>query len=122
MNTLTSIPRRRLWSVACTALACLLGAVQVPANAPAPRSVTVSFRDLDLTTTAGASTLYERLKGAARSVCDQPRIGLQGFREWHACYDTALNDAVAKVNSPLLIAMHRGHGKAPATVTAMLAK
>ena len=122
MNTLKSIPSGRFWSVACAALACVLCVAQVPAGEPGPRSVTVSFRDLDLTTVTGARTLYQRLKNAAQSVCDQPRIGIEGYRVWHACYDTALSDAVAKVNSPLLIAMHRGHGKVPDTATAMLSK
>jgi len=122
MSTFKSNRFRTSWPVACASAAFLVGAAQAPAGEPAPRSVTVSFRDLDLTTVAGASTLYQRLKNAAQSVCDQPRIGTEGYRVWHACYQTALSDAVAKVNSPLLLAMHLGHGKVPDTATAMLAK
>jgi UrcA family protein len=121
MNTLKSIHSRKSWSVACVSAACLLGAAQVPAGASAPRSVTVSYRDLDLTTIAGATTLYQRLKTAANTVCDSPGFGLSSYQEWHSCYKAALSNAVAKVNSPILIAVHRGQGKAP-TTTAMLTK
>ena len=120
MITLISLPSRRFWPVACASLACLLGAAhQVSATPPATRSVTVSYRDLDLKTIEGARTLYQRLKGAARTVCEGSGVGgVQDVVGFRACFDAALSEAVAKVNTPFLTAMH---GKAP-TQTAMLSK
>ena len=52
------------------------------------RSETVSYRDLNLSTIEGATALYLRIKRAANHVCDE------------SCYQAAIADAVAKVNSP----------------------
>ena len=59
----------------------------------------------------GAIKLYERLKGAARTVCDGPLTGVAAYQEWRSCYDAAVADAVAKVSSPLLTAVHCGPAK-----------
>ena len=109
---LKSIQSSSLWSAALTSVVCLLGATEASAGPPtATRSVTVNFRDLNLSTIEGAVTLYQRLKGAARSVCDGPGTGAAAYREWRSCYDAAIADAVAKVNSPLVTAVHRGPNK-----------
>jgi UrcA family protein len=122
MNVFKRIHPSTFCSVAFTSIACLLGATQAPAGpAVDGRSVTVNYRDLNLSTIAGATTLYQRLQGAARSVCDGPSGGLHAYQEWRSCYEAAIADAVAKVNSPLLTAVHRGPAK-NAQVTAMLTK
>jgi UrcA family protein len=119
---LKSIQHSSLWSVAFTSLVCLLGASGASAGQPsAARSVTVNYRDLNLSTIEGAITLYERLKGAARTVCNGPLTGVDAYREWRGCYDAAIADAVAKVNSPLLTTVHRGPNK-DATTVALLTK
>jgi UrcA family protein len=111
-----------LWSVAFTSVVCLLSASEASAGAPnTARSVSVNYRDLNLSTIEGAITLYERLKGAARTVCDGPMTGVAAYREWRSCYDAAIADAVAKVHSPLLAAVHRGPNKDPTSI-AMLTK
>ena len=122
MNIYTSTRRPAFCSVAFTSIACLLGAAQASADpAVGGRSVTVNYRDLDLATIAGATTLYQRLQGAARSVCDGPATGLHAYQEWRSCYQAAIADAVAKVNSPLLTAVHRGPDK-NANITAMVTR
>lgn len=122
MSILKSIQRSSFWSVALTSATCLLGAAQVSADpGVGRRSVTVNYRDLDLSTIEGATALYQRLKGAARSVCDGPSTGVAAYQEWRHCYEAAMADAVAKVNSPLLSALFHGPGK-EATTTAMLPK
>jgi UrcA family protein len=81
-------------------------------------SVKVSFADLNLSSEAGAATLYQRIRGAARTVCS-PNPGErppERYRDWKQCYETAINNAVGKVNSPLLSALHSS--KAPATAAA----
>jgi UrcA family protein len=119
---LTSIQQSSLWSVAFTSVVCLLGASQASAGAPSTaRTVSVNYRDLNLSTIEGAITLYERLKGAARTVCDGPMTGVAAYQEWRSCYDAAIADAVSKVNNPLLTSVHRGPNKDAATI-AMLSK
>ena len=63
---------------------------------------TVRFRDLDLSTTVGAQTLYERIKTAARNVCSE-----EDYMFIRKCRARAVADAVAGVNSPLLSNVHR---------------
>jgi UrcA family protein len=101
---------------------CLLSASEASAGPPgAARSVSVSYRDLNLSTIQDAITLYERLKSAARTVCDGPMTGVAVYQEWRSCYDAAIADAVAKVNGPLLTSLHRGTNK-DTTAIAMLTK
>jgi UrcA family protein len=123
MNILKSIQRSTLGSVAFTSVVCLLGAAQASSAAePAgSHSVTVNYRDLNLSTIQGATALYQRLTRAARSVCDGPETGVHAYQEWKSCYQAAMADAVAKVNSPLLTTLYRGPDK-DSNVTAMLTK
>lgn len=63
---------------------------------------TVSFRDLDISTSTGAAALYDRITAAARQVCRDT-----DFASIHACRARAVDDAVKGVGSPLLISIHR---------------
>ena len=83
------------------------------------RSVTVSYADLDLSSPAGAQTLYRRIQGAAQQVCGYAGADVIEQAIWKSCYRSAVGDAVKKVNEPLLTAVHAGK---PAPVTAMLQK
>jgi UrcA family protein len=83
------------------------------------RSVTVSYSDLDLSSPAGAKTLYRRIQGAAEQVCGHPGADVIEQAIWRSCYRSAIGNAVRKVNDPLLTAVHAGK---PAPVTAMLQK
>jgi UrcA family protein len=122
MNILKSIQRSTFCSVAFTSVVCLLGAAQASgAELGGAHSVTVNYRDLNLATIQGATTLYQRLTLAARSVCDGPETGVHAYQEWKSCYQAAMADAVAKVNSPLLTTLFQGPDK-DANVTAMLSK
>ena len=78
-----------------------------PASA-STRSVTVRYVELDLSRSAGAQVLYNRIQQAALQVCN----GFVGpFSEMHTraspCYKDAVENAVAQVNSPQLSAIHR---------------
>lgn len=69
-----------------------------------PEAVTkkVRFADLDLSTAAGARTLYGRITGAASLVCRyEPSLKLE--RE---CQARAIDDAVRTIGSPLLVSVH----------------
>ena len=71
-------------------LAGSLGVAQAVTPIGEPAAVVVSYSDLDLSTTAGAQTLYTRISRAAREVCpfedaiDAPRIAKN-----HACREAA---------------------------------
>jgi UrcA family protein len=87
------------------------------------RTMTVHYNDLDLSTTAGATTLYQRIRGAARTVCGEEgvELGIDAWREWNGCFQGAVNGAVEKVHSPLLKTVHqRNTRQAPPQVAAML--
>jgi UrcA family protein len=86
-----------------------------------PRTMTVHYSDLNISTTAGARALYQRIRGAAGLVCGAhtDRLGVYAWRDWDSCVHTAVNDAVEKVHSPLLHAVQRNSD--PETrITAML--
>ena len=76
-------------------------AVEIP-------SVKVSYVDLDLSNPAGAATLYQRIKAAARTVC-APLESTQLKRHllWRDCYQQAVSNAVATIDRPTLTALHQ---------------
>ncbi len=116
MNIIKSIASLRLAALA--SLVCAFGAS--PAWSDPLPSVTVRYADLDLSTNAGATTLFHRIRGAAKGVCGTPGTSIVEQMDWRGCVDSAVSNAVAAVNSPMLTAVFTG--KPPATVTAMLSK
>jgi UrcA family protein len=116
---LKSIAHSSIWSAGFTSVVCLLGvSAGSTGTSHGARGVSVDYRDLNLSTIEGALTLYERLKGAARTVCDG-RTGGAAYEEWRSCYDAAMADAVATVNSPLRTAVHRGPNKDATTIATL---
>jgi UrcA family protein len=63
-------------------------------------SYPVRYSDLDLSTTKGAKTLYLRVRYAAEMLCES--AATWGKKEGEACVNKAVNDAVARINAPLL--------------------
>jgi UrcA family protein len=78
-------------------------------------SAVVRYHDLDLSSSAGIRTLYGRIQNAAWRVCLQVVPSWNGI-ENTKCRQTAVDEAVAKVNKPALTAMHEG--KKPSEKTA----
>ena len=113
--------RSSLRAVVLASAVCLLGTAQALASEWASElSTTVSYNDLNLATLAGASTLYRRIKGAARWVCGDQGRRFEERRHWSSCYHGAIDQAVATVNSPLLSTLHSGATRAPGSdVTAL---
>ena len=113
------------WAISLLATAllalivCLLGITPAWSNTPDVPSVTVRYADLDLSSPAGASALYGRIQAAARQVCGYAGRDVVAQASWRSCYRSAVGDAVSKVNSPLLIAVHTGKS---AAMTAMVTK
>src|SRR5271157_3760685 len=60
----------------------------------------VRYSDLDVSTMKGAQTLYLRIRYAAETLCES--AATWGKKEGEACVHKAVNDAVARVNAPLL--------------------
>ncbi len=114
MNIIKSIPAR---SLALASLVCLLGSSPGWAG---PRSVTVNFADLDLSTGAGATTLIHRIRRAAKDVCGEHGPALVEIADWQNCVIGATDDAVRSVHNPLVTALYSG--QRPTTVTAMIDK
>jgi UrcA family protein len=101
-------PRRR----GCYGVALALGLSVVAASSgalaqdAAPRSVTVSVRDLDLQTPGGAARLMRRLEHAADTVCgDRFVIDLSQRRQFRSCRQAAVGRAVRDANAPMLSAL-----------------
>ena len=125
MNTRRLVARRLACSAALVAAVALAGsAFAQERQGVTVRTMTVRFGDLDLSTTAGAKTLYQRIRGAARMVCGEEEdygLGLDARSYWNSCFHSAVNGAVDKVHSPLLQAVHRQSTPA-APDTAMLSR
>ena len=71
MNTSTRITSGSM-TARCVRRVTLATVLCVLSTAPswaAPTSITVSFRDLDPSGIAGATTLYHRIQSAAKQVC-----------------------------------------------------
>lgn len=79
--------------------------------------VHIKYADLDLNTTAGATVLYQRIRGAADQVCaaHQERDLGQVMRA-KACANRAIAEAVAAVGNTHLTAVYdQKAGAAPVT-------
>ena len=103
MSTSIRLKQSTAW-VALLALASAAAGAN-PEDTEEVPSENVNYEDLNLTTLAGVTQLYGRIERAARLVCgpntDQSRMG-----QWKTCYRLAVAAAVARVNNPLLTAVH----------------
>ena len=96
-------------------LAALLGAGGAFADPREPEfaAVAVSYAELDLSKSAGAEVLYDRLQRAAEKVCGVHERSSSLYHvaiaaEKKACYEEALSRAVAQIDAPLLKEQHAG--------------
>jgi UrcA family protein len=90
-------------------LLCAGAALAAPSDAP-ENSMQVRYSDLDLSRPEGALKLYQRIKYAAQLVCDTYASNeLVRRQEYLKCYSKAVDDAVSKVGSDKLTAIHLGH-------------
>ena len=71
-----------------------------------PVTITVSYRDLDISHPAGATVLLHRLEAAATKTCGgKPDVRvLEEVAAFDKCRDAAINRAVAAIDAPLLTA------------------
>jgi UrcA family protein len=110
MNTYSSI--RTLSLCALIGVGSAIGAIQVATAAESPQIV-VSYRDLDLKQPADARVLYVRLQRAAQSVCPAVNsVDLSRYAGYQRCVSAALDNAVQRVGSSELLALHHAVGDA----------
>lgn len=76
----------------------------------ATSQVEVFYGDLNLNHPAGAAAMLGRIKQAAIRVCGGAphAMDMQGRRNFRHCVDTATNDAVRRLNAPLVTALYTG--------------
>jgi UrcA family protein len=94
-------------------LAVVLSAGTVLADEAEKESVAVSYAELDLSKPAGAEVFYDRLQRAAAQVCGVRERTSSLFysttlSEKKACYQDALDRALAQIDAPLVQAQHSG--------------
>jgi UrcA family protein len=107
-------------ALALTALAALASSEARTADDDMPRDVskkTVRFADLDLRKPQDAEALYQRIRLAARLVCNDTSYSWDGrrARNWIDCFDATVKDAVSRVNQPTLTAVYRERTKRAAS-------
>src|SRR5271167_2451638 len=93
-------------AISGTALALPATAAATPASTV---SYPVSYSDLDVSTLQGAKTLYLRIRYAAETLCES--AATWGKKEGDACVNKAVNDAVARVDAPLLTQYNQQRSK-----------
>jgi UrcA family protein len=115
-------------ALGCTAI-CGTALAQQPAEAvPASsQSMTlgsvaypVRYSDLDVSKIKGAKTLYSRIRYAAETLCESSATW--GKVEGEACVNKAVNDAVARVDAPLLTQYNQLRSKGDKAGLVQLAK
>lgn len=83
-------------------------------------SVRVSYADLNLSSTAGAQTILQRIHHAANSVCgpqsSNPIDRVARLRE--VCVKQAVSQSVHQLNVPMVTALYAGDGGAMLTILA----
>lgn len=95
--------------LAFTALSAIVPAKAYDASQSAPQ-IDVPYGDLNLSTPMGAQTVLRRIQVAAAKVCGahQDHRVVGSPRRYRQCVDMATRNAVARVNAPLVVALHMG--------------
>ena len=109
------------------ALGCTAIGRTALAQEPTPASTTngsvtypVRFSDLDVSTIKGAKTLYLRIRYAAETLCES--TATWGKKEGEACVRKAIDDAVVRVDVPLLTQYYELRNKGDKAALVQLAK
>jgi UrcA family protein len=106
MNPTTPVAKLMLASLTAIGLANLCHAEA--------HEVTVRYRDLTITTPAGAAALYKRIRSAADRACDYLDHGdISSKAHKSACIDLAIADAVVRVGEPQLLSVYNASHKMP---------
>ncbi|HTP39231.1 MAG TPA: UrcA family protein [Steroidobacteraceae bacterium] len=78
---------------------------------PQTTEVHVSYHRQELADPKAAAHLFQQLQQASRKVCNASysrNDSLENYARWQACYRQTLHDAIARIDSPVLLAMWNG--------------
>ena len=107
---ISTAKRHALLGIATLAALATANLATARPEADEPRSTVVRYGDLDLSRPEDARRLYGRIKRAARRVCDnQPSSDSKRLKEYERCLGQAVTEAVEKVQSEQVTAIHRAH-------------
>jgi UrcA family protein len=96
-----------LGSIVLMSCAVVIAAGKANAGEPELPQRIVSYADLNLNSTAGAKTLYQRIRTAAKAVCGSPYERMHRMQKAaRACVQHAIDDAVTQVGNRNLTALH----------------
>jgi UrcA family protein len=122
MNTSTQVSRI-LAATVFAALTCGIASVSFASDSPDALQVKVKYSDLNVSTTSGATSLYNRIRGAADSVCHLLRPSnpgdLPARKVFTDCVHKAMSNAINEVNEPALFTV--ANAKAGISKPVMLA-
>jgi UrcA family protein len=111
MKTINYSNKRALVTVVILAAASFASGANAVEPSPGASSRTVRYSDLNLNTASGAKVLYQRIRGAAKSVCgDVDSKRLEEAAVAKACLDRAIVSSVRAVNSVQLNSTAAAHG------------
>jgi UrcA family protein len=108
MNTSNQVSRI-LAATVFAALTCSIATVSFASESPDALQVKVKYADLNVSTTSGATSLYNRIRGAADSVCHLFRPSnpgdLAARKVFTDCVHKAMSNAINEVNEPALFSV-----------------
>ena len=110
-------------SVSCIAFSPNAARADQPAVVEAPREFVtyrVGYSDLDVSKLKGAKILYLRIRHAAETLCEN--AATWGKKEGEACMRKAVDDAVVRVDIPLLTQYYQLRSRGEKAGLAQLAK
>lgn len=115
------VSNSRLFATMCgIAVVALVASTPGVASEYVGRDVTVRYADLDVNSVAGATQLLGRIQGAAERVCaplDHGNLSSRVRRD--ACERKLTAEAVGRVNSSALLAVHESAHRAAPRVIAL---
>jgi UrcA family protein len=101
-------------ALAVTFLTLLTVDVRAAVPEPVPAKVIVHYSETAFGTAEGTAQVYRKLKSAARMVCginDGGRLTIDQGVAAKNCFDTALADAVRRIDRPMLTSVHTRHAR-----------
>jgi UrcA family protein len=107
-----------LLAVLAATAGCSTGVLPMREQDKPPVQV-VDYEDLDITGSAGALMLYERIEQAALRACEPMRLQVLLHDSAPGCVRRAVADAVSDINAPALTSIHSRYGRLVGTRRAL---
>ena len=124
MNTMTALTRQPRRLIAAAIGITMISSFSTLCNSGTPDvpKTMVRYADLDISTTQGATALYNRIRFAAEGVCSGYfHDDLVAKSGWKLCMKEAIEGAVTKVNQPALSAVYAANYGMPRPETILTA-